>query len=509
MFQSGQLVGIYKLINRIGRGGFGEVWLAERRTELLTTKFAVKLPLDEQVDLETIKQEAILWEKASGHPNVLPIIEANIYNGQVVIVSEYAPDGSLADILKKNRIISEEKSAELVLGILAGLEHLHSRNVIHRDLKPANILLQGETPRLADFGISRALKTTQTSQSVNITGTPPYMSPEAFDGKRNEQTDLWSVGVILYRLLSGNLPFPQQNITSLVGAVINKNPEPLPDSVPQWLQRIVFCSLEKNPEHRFKSASEMRLALRTKTINQENIKAIFNDFKDDDFTTVVVAKKQKVKKKSNLVAPLLIIISVLLLILGFKLIYSYFSTPKQIVVKKENQSNAQTSLVSNTPIQTPTKTPSPTPKPEKTKKPQEVYPSNDSNADFSQPQTISKEQIQQGFKTARQLLINDIFQSATALSRSRHSASRIENCFPNVNLVNQTLNQEIYIGIYRCNLRGSILGVNQFEVTTRITGEVTFQGNSFTRNISNREVISDVKINNRNLNSNFSSNRLP
>jgi eukaryotic-like serine/threonine-protein kinase len=95
MFRPEQQIGNYFLIKRLGRGGFGEVWLAERRTKFVTTKVAVKLPLDEQVNHEVIKQEAELWERASGHPNVLPIIEADEYDGQVVIVSEFAPEGSL------------------------------------------------------------------------------------------------------------------------------------------------------------------------------------------------------------------------------------------------------------------------------------------------------------------------------------------------------------------------------------------------------------------------------
>src|SRR5687767_6587502 len=205
MFRTGQQIGGYVLVRRIGRGGFGDVWLAERRTKFVTTKVAVKLPLEEQVDVETVKQEASLWEQASGHPNILPIIEANIYDGQVVIISEFAPDGSLEDLLKRENYLAVEKAVEMITGILSGLGFLHSRRIIHRDLKPANILLQGNTPRLADFGISRALKTTVTSQSANMSGTPVYMAPETFDGKRSIQTDVWSAGVIFYQLLTGNL----------------------------------------------------------------------------------------------------------------------------------------------------------------------------------------------------------------------------------------------------------------------------------------------------------------
>ncbi len=197
MFHERQQIGPYTLIRRLGRGGFGEVWLGERQGKFATTQVAVKLPLDEQVDHAAIEHEAQLWAKASGHPNVLPIIEADEYDGQIVIVSEYAPDGSLEDWLKTHGKMPIEKAVETTIQILDGLEFLHSRQIIHRDLKPANILLQGKTPRLADFGISRAMRTTAASQSQNISGTFAYMSPEALDGKRSVQTDIWSVGVNL------------------------------------------------------------------------------------------------------------------------------------------------------------------------------------------------------------------------------------------------------------------------------------------------------------------------
>src|SRR5688500_16790869 len=175
MFRPEQQIGNYFLIKRLGRGGFGEVWLAERRTKFVTTKVAVKLPLDEQVNHEVIAQEAKLWEQASGHPNVLPIIDADEYDGQVVIVSEYAPDGSLEDRLKeRGGSFGVKEAVDLTVQVLSGLEFLHARGIIHRDVKPANILLQGDTARLADFGISRALRATASSQSTNVSGTFSY-----------------------------------------------------------------------------------------------------------------------------------------------------------------------------------------------------------------------------------------------------------------------------------------------------------------------------------------------
>jgi WD40 repeat protein len=255
-------IGSYTLISKLGRGGFGVVWLAEKRTAIATTRFALKLARDQDVDIEAFKQEAVIWAQVSGHPNVLPIIEADIYDGQVVIVSEYAPGGSLQGWLQKHggRAPSIEAAVEMTTEILDGLGYLHEQRIIHRDIKPDNILLQRETPRLADFGIARVFKT--DSHSKNLSGTFAYMAPEAFDGKRNEQTDVWSVGVILYRMLAGHLPYGQEDIVSLVGAILSHDPPSLPGPVPESLHRIVARALKRNPAERYQSAAEMRRDLR-------------------------------------------------------------------------------------------------------------------------------------------------------------------------------------------------------------------------------------------------------
>lgn len=112
MFKAGDTIGPYTPINKLGRGAFGVVWLAERRTQITTTRTAIKIPLDEEISIETIKNEADVWVRASGHPNVLPIIEADIYGDHIVIASEYAPDGSLESYLKNGgkRLRSKRRS---------------------------------------------------------------------------------------------------------------------------------------------------------------------------------------------------------------------------------------------------------------------------------------------------------------------------------------------------------------------------------------------------------------
>ncbi len=255
MFIAGQQIGPYKLLGKLGRGGFGEVWLAERHSQFLTKKVAVKLPHDDQVNLDAIRREAELWEQASGHPNVLPIIDADIYDGQVVIVSEFADGGSLSDLMKREGRIPVKKATEITADILRGLEFLHLRQIIHRDIKPQNILIQGNTPRLADFGISRVM--TGASLSSMIVGTDSYMAPEAFDGQRNVQTDVWSVGVVFYQMMKGSLPFPQDHPSERMFAVLTKEFEPLPLEVPQNFRYIVEKALAKQPAARYRSAREM------------------------------------------------------------------------------------------------------------------------------------------------------------------------------------------------------------------------------------------------------------
>src|SRR5476651_315778 len=135
MIQAGDNIGPYTLVRRLGRGAFGEVWLAERRSSLLTTQVALKLPIDATTDLDAIRNEAHVWLKASGHTNIVPVMDAEVYDGQVVIASEYIAGGSLTDWLTRHggKAPSVEAAVVMIRGILAGLEHLHHNGLVHRD----------------------------------------------------------------------------------------------------------------------------------------------------------------------------------------------------------------------------------------------------------------------------------------------------------------------------------------------------------------------------------------
>src|SRR5262249_2763218 len=154
------------------------------QAKLATTQFALKFPLNPDIDVEAVRKEAALWIQASGHPNIIPVIEAEIYDDQIVIVTEYAPEGTLKEWLHHNGGGAPDvySAVHMCAGILAGLKYLHSKHLLHRDLKPANILLQGELPRIADFGLARVLRS--ISSTRGIAGTPAYMPPEAWEGER-------------------------------------------------------------------------------------------------------------------------------------------------------------------------------------------------------------------------------------------------------------------------------------------------------------------------------------
>lgn len=255
-------IGPYLLLEKLGRGAFGEVWLAEKQSSLVTAKFALKFHKDDDIELGAIRKEAELWQKASGHPNILPLIEANIYNGQAVIVSEYVKDGSLEIWLRNNggKSPSQEKAVEIMSGILDGLEHLHNRRIIHRDLKPANILMQEGKPRLTDFGVSKILKD-EGNTTKNISGTVAYMSPEALEGKRNFQSDLWSAAIIFYQMLTGQMPFQAPDQVSLMLAIVTKEPLALTSDVIDKWSEFFKIALNKDPNSRFQSASQMKQAI--------------------------------------------------------------------------------------------------------------------------------------------------------------------------------------------------------------------------------------------------------
>jgi serine/threonine protein kinase len=249
------------MVRTLGRGAFGEVWLAERHSSLLTIQVALKLPFESTANIPAIRQEAQLWLKASGHANIVPVLDAEVYNGQVVIASEYMAGGSLADwiVIHGGKAPSVEAAIIMMRGILAGLAHLHANQLIHRDLKPENVLLQATTPRLTDFGLTRVLNA--TGHNSDPSGTPAYMAPEAFQGRYSQVSDVWAAGILLHEMLVGALPYPHTDFYSLLMQIASEAPLTFSEEIPNGIRPILSRALEKRPSDRFTTVEEMAEAL--------------------------------------------------------------------------------------------------------------------------------------------------------------------------------------------------------------------------------------------------------
>lgn len=269
MLKEGFEIKEYTLKKFLGRGGFGEVWLAEKKIELADKKVPVALKFlsgenQRLTDYSSVRREINTWIDASGNKNIVSVFDGFIYDNMFVIVSEYADGGSLRGWLRQNGGKSPglEKTVEMMSGILDGLSHLHSQKIVHRDLKPENILLKGEVPCIADFGVSRVVDTVSLTGSnfgTNSAGSPLYMSPESFERtKPAPQIDIWSAGVMLFEMLSGKIPYTADTIPALIYEIVTKEPRALPSDVPENIQNVVKKALAKDVSERFQTAREMR-----------------------------------------------------------------------------------------------------------------------------------------------------------------------------------------------------------------------------------------------------------
>jgi len=245
------IAGRYRLEQRIGRGGMSEVWSA---TDLeLDRTVAVKL-LAADADPTRFDREA---RAAAGlaHANVCAVYDYGRSEGRRFLVLEYLPGGSLEDRLAAGKALADDDTRRIAGEIAAGLAHAHERGVVHRDLKPANILFDAEgRAKIADFGIARAAGAPGLTEAGTILGTAAYISPEqAADRPATAASDVYAFGVILFRMLTGRLPFESPDGLALA-AMHRDLPVPsvseLRSDAPPQLESIAAASLAKSPADR-------------------------------------------------------------------------------------------------------------------------------------------------------------------------------------------------------------------------------------------------------------------
>jgi eukaryotic-like serine/threonine-protein kinase len=257
-------IGRFDIIELLGSGHFGDVWLAHDRT--LERRVAIKLPRKEELDRQDV--ELFLREAQAAaqlqHPNIVRVHEVGKVRDGLYIVSEYIVGVNLSDFLAEHRLPAD-RVARLCATLAEALEHAHENGVVHRDLKPGNVLLDAAgQPHLTDFGLAK-----RDSGEISITadgrilGTPAYMSPEQARGdahSADRRSDVYSLGVMLYEMLTGQRPFQGKSKLMLIQQVLIEDPAPprrLKRDVPRDLETICLKAIEKDPSRRYQTAREM------------------------------------------------------------------------------------------------------------------------------------------------------------------------------------------------------------------------------------------------------------
>ena len=262
----GRTIGKYRIVGQLGRGGAGVVYKAVDET--LHRDVAVKTLNPDLANTEVMSRfraEATILARLN-HPQIATIYELFRADGDLLMVMEFVRGESLDKLSERVGAIAPERAAYVIDQILSALEHAHRGGVVHRDVKPANVMVTDEgSIKIMDFGIARVLGAEQKTVDFRLMGTPAYMSPEQVLGEEVDgRSDLYSVGVLFYRLLTGALPFAADTALGMLQRQIRDTPIPLcahRGGLPDWCEAIVQKALAKTQSDRFQSAEEFREAL--------------------------------------------------------------------------------------------------------------------------------------------------------------------------------------------------------------------------------------------------------
>ncbi|MGN1337511.1 MAG: Stk1 family PASTA domain-containing Ser/Thr kinase [Candidatus Coprovivens sp.] len=268
----------YQIIKSIGEGGMANVYLAY--DTILDRDVAVKvlrgdLANDEKF-VRRFQREALNASSLS-HPNIVEVYDVGDDNGQYFIVMEYIEGKNLKDLLKKRGKLTVSEVVDIMSQIADGLSVAHDSYIIHRDIKPQNIMiLENGLIKITDFGIAMAMNATQLTQTNSVMGSVHYLPPEQASGKGSTlKSDIYSMGILMYELLTGKLPYRGDNAVEIA---LKHLKEPLPsireeiDDLPQSVENVILKSAAKNPKNRYNDAREM----------YEDLKTVLDDSRKDE-----------------------------------------------------------------------------------------------------------------------------------------------------------------------------------------------------------------------------------
>ena len=296
----------YQIVKSIGEGGMANVYLAY--DTILDRNVAVKiLRGDLATDEKFVRrfQREALAASSLYNENIVEVYDVGEDNGQYYIVMEYIDGKHLKNLLKKRGKLTVPETIDIMMQIASGLSVAHDQSLIHRDIKPQNIMiLENGLVKITDFGIAMAMNSTQLTQTNSVMGSVHYLPPEQASGKGSSlQSDIYSMGILMYELLTGKLPYHGDNAVEIA---LKHLKEPLPSireelpSIPQSVENIIIKATAKNPKNRYADAREMYEDLKT-CLNDERLNEdkIILPYPENDYDETKMLKIIKEKEKTE------------------------------------------------------------------------------------------------------------------------------------------------------------------------------------------------------------------
>jgi serine/threonine protein kinase len=266
----GKTISHYRVIEKIGAGGMGEVYSAEdtKLKRIIAIKFLSSNLLNSEAEKARFIREA-QSAAALNHPNISHIYSIEEVESQYFIVMEYIDGKTLQELIEENggSPLPIEKAINYTIKIADGINCAHEKDIIHRDIKSANIMVTEKNEvKIMDFGLAKLINRSMLTQPGTALGTFAYMSPEQAQGEKvDKRSDIWSLGVVLYEMISGQLPFKGEYDQAVVYSIVNEEPEPvtgLRSGVPMELERIQNKAMAKFPDERYQNINEMMIDLK-------------------------------------------------------------------------------------------------------------------------------------------------------------------------------------------------------------------------------------------------------
>jgi serine/threonine-protein kinase len=256
MFFRGQIVGKYKILSTIGSGGFGTVYLAE--DTWIDKKVALKVPHKQTADFGEMLREGRLLASLN-HPNIVAILTAEKPENVFFIVMEFVPGETLETIISREGALELSRALDYTCQICNAVDHAHRHGVLHRDLRPSNVLVaENGMLKVADFGTSRFLEI--AAHGTTVIGSPPYMAPEQFHGKAVFASDVYSLGVTMYQMLTGALPYSTPSpadLERLMRGELVTGPRLKNPKVPKAINDIVLKAMAPEIPARYQRAGDV------------------------------------------------------------------------------------------------------------------------------------------------------------------------------------------------------------------------------------------------------------